>query len=707
MASRKDQLRKKRHGGNRSNKGTMNHGGDRKKWVLPVVIAVVVLIVAAAGVFAWNMLKVKASPEETMAEYFSYLNQGKYEKMYGMLSEDSKKEISKEDFVTRNQNIYEGIEAADIQVTRKGEAELKDGKKQAYVSYSTVMQTSADEISFDNKMKMVKEDKYYRIDWDSTLIFPSLKDGYKVQINTEPAVRGSILDRNGQMLAGQGTVSDVGIVPGKLGDNKEESVKKIADILGITADDINQKLGASYVKDDSFVPVKEISKDDTTAEEALLKIAGIMINDKEERVYPLGDAAGHLTGYVQSVTAEDLEELKGEGYHENSVIGKAGLERALEDELRAVDGCTIDIVDADGVKIETLALKPAENGKDVKVTIDSQMQKNAHQQFASDPGTAAAMNPKTGEVLALVSTPGYDPNEFIMGMSDKRWNELNDDKNKPLTNRWYNTWVPGSTFKAVTAAIGVDSGKLKPDENLGYVGLSWQKDASWGDYFVTTLTDYGQEVNLENALVYSDNIYFARAALMIGEDTLKEKFKAMGFDEDIPFEMGIVSSTYDDDDKIDSEIQLADTGYGQGQLLVNPIHMVSMYTMFVNGGSMLQPTILYEENAQAKIWKENVISAETAELVKNDLIQVIENPSGTGASAKIDGVTMLGKTGTAEIKESQDDTDGVERGWFVCETTEDIAKPVVFAGMVEDVKDKGGSSYVTNKVREIVAAYEQ
>lgn len=695
MADRREYQRKRRR-----------KKGNQKKWIVPVCIAAVVVI-AAAGCFAvWKGFGVKATPEETVEKYFALVNEGKYEEMYGMLSEESQKRISKEDFVTRNQNIYEGIEAADLKVKPKGEAEYKDGKKEAFVSYSTEMNTSADGISFENKMKMVKEEKEYRIDWDSTLIFPSLKDEYKVQISTEPAVRGAILDRNGQMLAGQGTVSEVGIVPGKLGDKKDESVKKIADILGMTADDINQKLNASYVKEDSFIPVKEMAKDNTAVEEQLLKIPGIMINDKEERVYPLGAAAGHLTGYVQPVTAEDLEELKGKGYGENSVIGRSGLERALEDELKAVDGHSIDIVDADGTKIENLALKPAENGKDVKVTIDSGMQSTAYEQFSSDPGTAVAMNPKTGEVLALVSTPGYDPNEFILGMSDKRWKELNDDKNKPLMNRWNTTWVPGSTFKAVTAAIGVDSGKIKPDENMGYVGLKWQKDASWGDYFVTTLTDYGQEVNLENALVYSDNIYFARAALNIGEDTLKKYFKTMGFDEDIPFEMGIVSSTYDDDDHIDSDIQLADTGYGQGQLLVNPIHMLSMYTMFVNDGNMMQPTILLEDNPQGKVWKEGVVSAKTAELVRNDLVQVIENPTGTGAKAKIDGLMMLGKTGTAEIKESQDDTTGVERGWFVCETVGDVQKPVAVAGMVEDVKGKGGSNYVTEKVREIVAAYE-
>lgn len=450
-----------------------------------------------------------------------------------------------------------------------------------------------------------------------------------------------------------------------------------------------------------------MAKNSTDVEEELLKIPGIMINDQEERVYPFGAAAGHLTGYVQSVTAEDLEELEGKGYHENSVIGKSGLGLAYEEELRAIDGYSINIVDADGVNIETVALLPAQNGKDIQLTVDADVQNKAYEQFASDPGVAAAMNPKTGEVLALVSTPGFDPNEFVMGMSDKRWNELSNDENKPLMNRFYNTWVPGSTFKAVTAAIGLESGKLDPEANMGYVGLKWQKDGSWGDYFVTTLTDYGETVNLENALVYSDNIYFARAALDIGQDDLIQKFKTMGFEEEIPFELELAVSTYDDDDNIDSDIQLADTGYGQGQLLVNPVHMLSMYTMFVNSGDMVQPTLIYQESPQPVMWKKQVISPQTAETVKNDLIQVIENPSGTGAGARIEGITMLGKTGTAEIKESQDDTAGIERGWFICETTEDIEKPIVAAGMVEDVKEKGGSNYVTDKVREIVAAYEQ
>lgn len=686
----------------------MRKGKNKKGLLIGGITAGVVVILAGGGVLAWKLLiNTTTPPQETVKNYFALVEKKQYDKMYDMLSESSKEKISKKKFTERNQNIYEGIEVKDIKISIPEKEKLKGSP--VTVKYSETMETSADEISFDNAVTLQKEDGEYKIDWDSTVIFPNLQDSYKVQIQTESAQRGTIYDRNGVILAGNGTVLEVGLVPGKMGDDtaRAESIKKLAELLDVSEEAIQNALGASYVQDDSFVPIKKIAKGNEEKEAQLLTIPGVMLNDSQDRVYPLGAAAGHLTGYVQAVTAEDLEKLENKGYHANSVVGRSGLEQTYEEELRPVDGTRIIIADETGNTIETLAYQPAQNGKDVRVTIDAEVQKTAYDQFAQDPGTAAAMNPKTGEVLALVSTPGYDPNEFVLGMSDARWNALNEDASNPLMNRFVNTWVPGSTFKGITAAVGVDAGIINPDENLGYVGLSWQKDASWGDYHVTTLTDYGETVNLVNAMTYSDNIYFAREALKIGADTMEEKLKSFGFEEELPFDLTMQASTFDDDGKIDSEIQLADTGYGQGQVLVNPLHLLSMYSMFVNDGNMIQPVLKYEENAAAKIWKEQAVSAQTAQTVKQNLLSVIENPSGTGASAKIDGVTMLGKTGTAEIKESQDDTTGVERGWFICETTEDMPNQIAVVGMVEDVKTKGGSSYVTQKVRNIAVSYLQ
>lgn len=671
------------------------------------ITAGVAVILAGGGILVWKLLINTATPQETVKNYFSFVEKGQYDKMYAMLSEATKETVSEQEFTERNQNIYEGIEAKNIKtIVPKYE---KSKENPVTVKYSQTMQTSADEISFENEMTLQKENGEYKIDWDSTLIFPNLQESYKVQIQTERANRGTIYDRDGAILAVNGTVTEVGLVPGKMGDDaaKTESIQKLAQILEISEDTIQNALGASYVQEDSFVPIKKIAKGNEEKEAQLLTIPGVMLNDAQDRVYPLGAAAGHLTGYVQAVTAEDLEKMAGKGYHANSVIGRAGLEQAYEEELRPVDGTRIIIVNGEGDTIETLAYEPAQDGKDVRVTIDAELQRAAYEQFVQDSGTVAAMNPKTGEVLALVSTPGYDPNEFVLGMSDARWKALNEDAANPLMNRFVNTWVPGSTFKGITAAVGVDAGITDPDENLGYVGLSWQKDASWGDYHVTTLTDYGETVNLLNAMTYSDNIYFAREALKIGADTMEEKLKSFGFEETMPFDLPMQKSTFDEDGEIESEIQLADTGYGQGQTLVNPLHLLSMYSMFVNGGNMIQPVLKHQEGAAAKIWKEHAISAQTAQTVKQSLLSVVENPGGTGAGAKVDGITLLGKTGTAEIKESQDDTTGVERGWFICETTEEMPAQIAVIGMVEDVKTKGGSGYVTQKVRNIVTAYLQ
>lgn len=215
-----------------------------------------------------------------------------------------------------------------------------------------------------------------------------------------------------------------------------------------------------------------------------------MISDTEVREYPLGEAAAHLVGYVQSVTAEDLENHAGEGYTANSVMGKSGMEGLFEKELKGQNGCDIYIVDSAGNKKAELASIFVQDGKDIQLTIDAELQRSLYEQFKEDKSCSVAMNPYTGEVLALVSTPSYDNNDFIMGLSNEQWTALNEDENKPMYNRFRQVWCPGSTFKPIIAAIGLESEAIDPMEDYGNEGLSWQKDSSWGSYCVTTLHTY-------------------------------------------------------------------------------------------------------------------------------------------------------------------------------------------------------------------------
>lgn len=307
------------------------------------------------------------------------------------------------------------------------------------------------------------------------------------------------------------------------------------------------------------------------------------------------------------------------------------------------------------------------------------------------------MNPYTGEVLALVSTPSYDSNDFIMGLSEEQWSALNEDENKPMYNRFRQVWCPGSTFKPITAAIGLQSGAIDPTEDYGNVGLSWQKDASWGSYYVTTLHDY-EPVVLENALIYSDNIYFAKAALKIGADEFKRSLTQLGFNEKLPFDIKMAESQYSNTENIETEIQLADSGYGQGQVLVNPLHMACIYSAFCNGGNVIKPYLCYQSEAAAEYWISEAFSEEIANRVLEGTKRVVNDPNGTGYAAHREDIVLAGKTGTAEIKESKEDTSGTELGWFAVYTAEkDAERPILIISMVEDVKERGGSGYVVEK----------
>jgi penicillin-binding protein len=149
-------------------------------------------------------------------------------------------------------------------------------------------------------------------------------------------------------------------------------------------------------------------------------------------------------------------------------------------------------------------------------------------------------------------------------------------------------------------------------------------------------------------------------------------------------------------------VQLADSGYGQAEVLVNPVHLGALYTMFENNGDILNPTLIYSGAHENKVWKSNAVSKEAANLVLQDLIQVVENPAGTGHAAFTSGLSIAGKTGTAELKTSQTDTTGTETGWFVGMTTNKVPNNLLVVMMVEDVKNRGGSHYVVPKVKKVL-----
>lgn len=691
-------------------------------WAFTAILGIICLLCCAAA--ACIMLgekekkKKPEKPEKLLEVYMDYISKKEYEKMYQMTDLEMSGNISREDFIDRNSKIYEGIEMENMKLANVRANEGEDGL--VTVSYETIFDTLAGEVWFENQAVFTEDEDGYRLKWNDSVIHPDLEAGDKVRVVTSQAKRGNILDRNGKKLAGEGVASSAGVVPGRL-ENKKTSLEQMAELLEIEAGDIEKKLSAGWVKEDSFVPIKTIPKvkeidllknepdkeilKEKARQDQLLEIPGVMISDVAVREYPLKNAAAHLTGYVQNVTAEDLEEHAGEGYHANSVIGRSGIEGLYEKELKGENGCEIYIADSKGNKKTILTDILKQDGQDVKLTIDAALQSQLYEQFKEDKSCTAAMNPYTGEILALLSTPSFDNNDFIMGLSNEKWKALNEDEDKPMYNRFRQLWCPGSVFKPIIGAIGLKTGAVNPNEDFGNSGLSWQKDASWGDYYVTTLHGYAPAV-LENALIYSDNIYFAKAALKIGAKDLTASLDQLGFNQPVPFEITLKESQYSNTDKIESEVQLADSGYGQGQVLVNPVHLASLYTSFVNDGNVIKPYLLYDEEAKKEIWIKNAFPEKAAGQILEGLKKVVNDPHGTGYFAHREDMVLAGKTGTAEIKASKADNSGTELGWFAAFTTKpDIENPILIVSVAEDVKEIGGSGYVVRKVKNILDRY--
>ncbi|UFJ41698.1 penicillin-binding transpeptidase domain-containing protein [Brevibacillus humidisoli] len=643
------------------------------------------------------------SAQEQFEQYLTDWEKMRFAEMYEQLTEESKQQITEEQFIERYQNIYGGIVARDLKITaafRQGEAETASEEDVVRIQYLVKMNTFVGPLTFTDRAMVKKEKRDGRegwyVDWKPTMILPGLEGDDKVRVETLEPTRGSILDRNGRPLATYQQAIKVGVKPQDYQQNSPEEQEAIARLAGVTTEQIKKAINEPWVKPEHFVEIATLPKDDQRLH-LLQERKGVILRTEQVRSYPYGEAAAHLIGYIGPINAEELEILRPKGYQPSDVVGKRGLEQIMEEELRGSPGGRIHIIDSLGRFKKVLREQLPVNGKTITLTIDAELQQNIFEQVKHDAGTAAAIDPRTGDVLALVSSPSYDPNAFIRGVSPEQWKEWQEDPNRPLLNRFSQAYAPGSTFKAITAAIGLNAKEITPDQKRKITGLTWRKDRSWGNYYVTRVTDPHQPVTLKTALIYSDNIYFAQSALDIGSETFVQEARRFGLGEKLPFVYPLETSQ-NANDGINSEIQLADSGYGQGEVTMTPLHLALAYSAFANEGSIVKPRLLADEENSSRYWKQDVIPSDVAERVKNYLIEVMEHPRGTGRAAKPPGIRLAGKTGTAELKQRKGEA-GQENGWYVVFNTD--SPRLLVAMMIEDVRGRGGSHYLDKKIKQI------
>ncbi|MBT2687201.1 penicillin-binding transpeptidase domain-containing protein [Bacillus sp. ISL-47] len=656
------------------------------------------VVFAALVLAALSGCNKEVKPQDRFAQYVEHWNQREFKEMYEFLSEDAKQSISKEDFAGRYEKVYKDLEIDNLKVTYEPDMENEYKKEEsASFPFSASMDSAAGKIDFTHDAKLVKEEvedeENWFVAWDTTYIFPELGAEDKISYSTIPAQRGDIVDRTGDPLALNGTLYEIGVVPEQMGDQKEQTIKGLSEALGISEEQINKNLNASWVQPSYFVPIKKVSPEDRETLDKVFALKGVLKQDAKGRIYPFGESAAHLIGYVGQITAEELKEREGKGYSSTDSIGKRGLEQVLEERLKGSNGIKIGIKKKDGSEV-LLAEKPVENGENIQLTIDVNLQQSLFKELGGKPGTAAAIDPVTGDTLALVSSPSFDPNQASLGFTAEEWKAIQENKDMPLMTRFKQTYAPGSVMKPLTGAIGLTEGTLTLDETINVRGLQWQKSSRWGGYKVTRVKDPGGPVNFEKAMMYSDNIYFAKQALALGKDRFAAGLKKFAFEEEIPYAFPLEQSQIG---SLDSEIKLADSGYGQGEVEMSIVHLAASYTPFINKGSMIKP-VLIEGEDKSQVLKEGVMSEETASTVASAMTKVVQEPGGTGRAALMKDYPLAGKTGTSELKKSADEK-GQENGLFVAYNPQ--SPKLLIAMMIEGVENSGGSKVVVEKVKKV------
>lgn len=615
----------------------------------------------------------RQDPKPFLDNYVQLLNAYNFGACYALLAPDTQEAITLVDFTQRYQNIFDGIDFQGLTISY-GDLTVEAGKR--YLQSATLTYSSAllDEFTQDVVFSLdySDNDSTFYLNWTPAMIFTDLTSSTEVKLRTLRPARGEILDSEHNAYAINSYAESVYVQPSKIEDTSY-TVTALASILGMTTVDVEKVLSSSAaVKYDSAVvkayPPGGISE---ATESALTTLPGVGVDRTSMtpiRYYPNGSFFAHSMGYTSAITAEELSKLDSSRYDISSYVGRTGLEAAYEDILCGTKGYSLDIYASDGQRLSTVARKEKVDGLDLEVTLDYDLQCRAEEMLEQlkeegNAGAAVVLEPTTGEVLAISSFPDFDPNLFVLNSDPETLaSYVAADSNSPLYNRAVQgSYIPGSTVKPLIAAMALDDGVV--DENYEFTGeiikKQWTPKGYWPYPPITRVSNYSGPVNMSNAITKSDNIYFADVALKAGWEKLEPFLKMIGFDERIPFDLRVSKPGYLNSDNYENMQLLAATGYGQGELIISPLQMACIFSSLANNGDVMTPRLVRAtrrmegtdyavvDEYSESVWKENIISDHALSTIVPMLRRVVEE--GSGRKIHINGLTICGKTGTAEI----------------------------------------------------------
>lgn len=534
--------------------------------------------------------------------------------------------------------------------------------------------------------------------------------------------RGSINDRNGVELATNIQNFQAMLIAEQVRGDIDKLLEEIAPILSLTPEDIAQ-IKKDITRHRRFVPIK--IKDNLSWEEVSTlmlnnhKWPGLIIDQGLIRYYPFKHYTAHPIGYVGSVSEKDLQQsdaplLQVPGFK----IGKSGFEKTYDESLRGIEGSLKYEVNAYGRIMREIEKIDGKKGNDLDLTIDIRLQKAAYDAFGEEAGAAVVLDVHTGEILASVSTPSFDANLFVDGISQKNWNNLLYDEKTPLTNKAISgQYSPGSTFKVVVALAALEAGVI--DSKTDYFCSGKMK---LGNHLFHCWKHYGHgHQTLVNALKNSCDIYFYETALELGIEKIASMSHRLGLGETYNLGLenekkGVIPDKKWKREKLKSSWQRGETviaGIGQGYVLVTPMQLATMLARVVNGGYEITPTFIKQQKTEKP--KALNLNPEHIKLVEEGMYEVVNGIGGTATRAKlkIDGIKMGGKTGTTQVRRIslKERAEGIKRdedlpwkyrnhAWFMAYAPHDNPKYAVAVIVEHGRSGAGVAAPIASKILE-------
>ncbi len=534
--------------------------------------------------------------------------------------------------------------------------------------------------------------------------YRELSEKNRIRLIPLEAPRGQVFDRKGNLAATNRPSYDVVATPE---DVTPEIFSRLAKLLGIPEKQIRRNMSAS--REYPFTPA--VIKEDIPLElvfrmeEHRPELPGVSIQMSSIRYYPYKETASHLIGYIGKINDDEYRRLDRERFGMSSLIGRAGIEKIFDSELRGWRGGRQIEVDARGELIRKLSEKLPEPGKDLTLTVDLELQNKIMELVKGKTASVAILDLSTDGLLAMASSPAFDPNVFVSPAQGKERMRLLKDPVAPMIDRGVSsTYPPGSVFKVVTALAALELGKITPNTRFFCPGI-FRLGAGARPFHCWQKEGHGS-LDLYQAIERSCNVYFYNLGSRLSPDEIARYAREMGLGKSLQIETthlvsGLVPTSDWKKEKLHEQWYHGETlsfAIGQGYLLVSPLQILRLTAMIAKEGRKVEPTLLVQDPEKANTVPQIAIKEENLKVIKRAMLKVVESEYGTGQLARVDLGKMAAKTGTAQSP--PEDPHSWMTGFFPYEKPE-----IAFVVFVEH----GGPGGITaaHVVKEMIQIWRQ